>query len=109
MKANKYGATKTIVDGITFHSKKEAKRYGELKLLERADDICGLVLQPRYKLVVNGQLICTYVGDFLYTQKHYNGTSTQIVEDVKGHRTREYINKAKLFQALFPHLTLVET
>lgn len=104
MKPNKYRAAKTVVDGVTFHSKKEAMRYSELKLLERAKDIRDLTLQPRYKLVVNCQLICTYVGDF-----YYRRGSAEIVEDVKGFRNREYINKAKLFKALYPHLTLVET
>ena len=32
---SKFGAKKTVVDGITFDSKAEAKRYGELKQLER--------------------------------------------------------------------------
>jgi len=36
MKYNKYHNTKTIIDGITFDSKLEGKRYTELKKLEKA-------------------------------------------------------------------------
>jgi dsDNA-binding SOS-regulon protein len=43
---NKYNAKKTVVDGITFHSKKEADRYCELRLLQKAGQISHLELQP---------------------------------------------------------------
>jgi hypothetical protein len=49
---NKYRNIKTIVDGITFASKKEAKRYSELKLLERAGMITDLELQPAFNLIL---------------------------------------------------------
>lgn len=48
MKTNKYNAKKTIIDGIEFDSRTEAKRYGELKILERGGIISGLTLQPRF-------------------------------------------------------------
>jgi hypothetical protein len=92
----KYRNRKTVVDGITFHSAKEAKRYGELKMLERAGEITGLQLQPRFKLDVCGRHVCTYVGDFQYLER--NGGV--VVEDVKGHRTETYKVKAKLFHAV---------
>ena len=47
---NKYHAIKTTVDGITFDSRAEARRYRELKLLERAGVIENLVLQPKFEL-----------------------------------------------------------
>ena len=50
MARNKYGARKTVIDGITFDSKREAIRYQELKLLERAGEIKDLELQPKYIL-----------------------------------------------------------
>jgi hypothetical protein len=95
----KYGNRKTVVDGITFASAKEARRYGELKLLQRAGEVFGLRLQPRFPLKVNGHLICTYVGDFEYCPK--DQSAAPIVEDAKGFRTPEYKLKAKLFEALF--------
>lgn len=69
---SKYHATKTVVDGITFDSKKEAKRYAELKLLERAGAIRDLRRQVRYELIsafdVPGKHYrpTSYVADFVY-------------------------------------------
>ena len=48
---NKYGNKKTVVDGITFDSRKEAKRYQELKLLEKAGEIKDLRRQVKYELI----------------------------------------------------------
>lgn len=97
----KFRNIKTTVDGIEFSSKKEAKRYGELKLLERAGEIHGLAVQPRFPLRVGDKLVCNYVGDFLYTLKDAAGEL--IVEDVKSPITRKhpvYRIKVKLFEAL---------
>lgn len=95
---SKYGAVRTEVDGITFASKKEARRYSELKLLERSGDISELSLQPRFPLTVGRHRICTYVGDFTYRDR---GTGVVVVEDAKGFKTPEYKLKAKLFEALY--------
>ena len=92
----KYGAIKTVVDGITFASKKEAKRYTELKLLEREGEISRLELQPRYDITINGVKVCTYVGDFRYFTK-----AKQVLEDCKGFKTPLYRLKAKLVRALY--------
>lgn len=96
---SKYRAIKEIVDGFTFASQKEARRYGQLKLLVRAGQIQDLQLQPRFPLIVNGKKVCTYVGDFSYTED-----SKRVIEDTKGFRTREYIIKYKLLKALQPDL-----
>lgn len=96
---NKFHAIKTVVDGITFDSKREAKRYQDLKLLQRAGEIQDLVVDKaslRYKLEVNGVLIGKYTGDFGYTEK-----GVRILEDVKGVRTRDYILRKKLMKALY--------
>ncbi len=95
---NKFRAIRTEVDGISFASKKESRRYSELRLLERAGKIYNITLQPRFPLTVNGKLICTYVADFSY----YNSgiMSKLIVEDAKGIKTPVYKLKAKLFEAI---------
>lgn len=87
---SKYGAKPTVVDGHKFPSKKEAKRYGELKLMERAGAIAGLELQPRFPIVINGEAVrypsgvaLEYRGDFKYTDTK---TRRVVVEDVKGVR-----------------------
>ncbi|MFA7282159.1 MAG: DUF1064 domain-containing protein [Sterolibacterium sp.] len=97
-KPNKYRNVRTEVDGIKFASKREAARYGQLKLLEREGEIRNLKLQPRYPLCVGGLLVCTYVADFEYSWAVLPDTVT---EDVKGGKTREFIIKAKLFHALY--------
>lgn len=70
---SKYNAVKTIIDGIKFDSKAEARRYSELKLLERSGLISKLKLQPRYNLMPSytngkGQKIraIDYIADFEY-------------------------------------------
>ena len=110
----KYHSKKTVIDGITFDSKKEAERYSELKLLERCGAISNLELQKVYELIPaqyelyerygkNGQRLkdgkkcieksCVYKADFVYID---NETGQQVVEDVKGFRTKEYKIKKKL-------------
>lgn len=97
-KRPKYRNRRTVVDGISFASAKEARRYGELKLLERAGEIENLTLQPRFRLEVNGKHVTTYVADFLYGLK--GDASSLIVEDAKGFKTDAYKIKAKLFEAV---------
>jgi hypothetical protein len=94
----KYGAIRTEVDGVTFASRAEARRYVELKLLERAGEIECLELQPRYLLVVNGVKIGAYVGDFKYLDTR---TGRRTVEDVKGVKTPVFRLKSKLVKALY--------
>lgn len=94
---SKFGAVKTIVDGIEFDSKAEARRYSELRLLERAGKIRNLERQVRYDLDVNGVRIGFYKADFRYWDQASN---QQIVEDVKGMRTPVFAIKAKLMKAL---------
>lgn len=96
----KYKSKKTIIDGITFDSKKEAKRYSELKLLLKSGQITDLELQKEFILLPsrkgeNGKVkerSVKYKADFVYRDK--NGK--QIVEDTKGFKTAEYIIKRKL-------------
>ena len=95
-KANKYSAIKTEVDGIIFDSKKEAARYTELRLLERAGGISDLRLQVKYEFIINGHKIGSYRSDF-----EYNEEGKHIVEDCKGIRHRDYIWRRKLMLALF--------
>ena len=101
MNVSKYRNQKTIVDGITFDSKKEANRWAELKLLERAGKITFLQRQVSYVLVPkqvrDGKMIerpVVYKADFAY--KDENGED--VVEDVKSPatKTQVYILKRKL-------------
>ena len=102
--AHKYNARKTAIDGITFDSLKEAGRYQELKLAERAGIIEGLTLKPRFTLQPgfsdnqgNRIRAITYTADFQYME---NGRS--VVEDVKGFETKTWNIKKKIFLYLYP-------
>lgn len=104
-KPNKYKAIKTTVDGIEFHSKKEAKRYSELKILQQGGAITDLVTQPVYPCKVNGHVVCTYIADFRYWDRL---TGTTVVEDTKGMRTDVYKLKKRLVEAIYS-ITITET
>ncbi len=95
---SKYHNQKTLHNGIQFDSRKEADRYRDLLLLERAGKIRNIELQPRYDLVVNGQKLGFYKADFRYEVR---ATGEVIVEDVKGVRTAVYCLKKKLVKALY--------
>ena len=106
-KMNKYNAKKTEVNGITFASKGEAKRYNHLLLLEEAKAISDLQLQPKFllqdKFICNGEKVraINYIADFSYIE---NGK--QIVEDFKGVETEVFKLKKKLF--LFKYGEIIE-
>jgi hypothetical protein len=98
-KRAKYGNTKTTVDGIKFDSRKEANRFCELKLLQKAGAISALELQPEFPIVMNGKRVAKYCGDFRYEQY-----GSVVVEDVKSPVTRRdpvYRLKKKLVEAQY--------
>ena len=99
----KYRNKPTEVDGIMFDSKKEARRWGELKLLEKAGGISKIKRQPEYHLSVNGVMICKYSADFEYYDHKWCPERKLIVEDVKSPATRKnpaYRIKKKLMKAI---------
>ena len=102
---NKFGAKKTIVDGITFASKKEATRYCELKYLVSIGAINDLELQPKVPLMVNGKKIGNYIGDFAYVE---NGE--RVLEDVKSKATVTpvYRLKKKILETYEPPVVIRE-
>lgn len=99
-KKSKYSNEKTIVDGHEFMSKREAKYYSELKLLQRAGEIFDLVLQPKFPIVMNGQVICNVIADFSFEEKANLGR--RVVVDVKGFWTDVSRLKWKMAKASYP-------
>jgi hypothetical protein len=111
---NKYHNKKITIDGVTSDSKKEARRFQELKILEKAGQISKLERQVKFTLIPAqrepdiigarggrkpGKLIereCAYFADFAYIEKQENGEKVVVVEDTKGMKTPEYIIKRKL-------------
>lgn len=106
----KYHAKKTVVDGITFDSKKEANRYIVLKRQEMAGTISDLKLQVRFELLptikLPGETLRKkgYIADFTY---RYDGKL--IVEDVKGFKTPIYSLKKHLLIFNNPGINFLET
>ena len=101
---SKYKAIKTQhPDRTWFDSKKEAKRYAELLILQRAGEISNLELQPRYNMILNGVKICSYSADF-----RYQDGLELVVEDVKGYKTPVYNLKKKMMKA-FHSIEIFET
>ena len=99
-KPNKYFAKKTVAMGLTFDSRWEAERWGQLKSMERAGAIDQLERQIKYELNVNGQKICSYIADYTYLLLDEDGSSRFIVEDAKGVLTPEFRLKKKLMLAI---------
>ena len=108
---NKYGNKKVVVDGHPFDSKKEARRYGELKLLARAGKIKDLELQPKFELIPTIRTETetlervSYYADFRYFDLTKN---CEVVEDVKGYKTSVYILKKKLLLHKYPNINFRE-
>lgn len=102
---NKYGAAPTVVDGVRFASKAEAKRFAELRLLEAAGEILDLRLQPSYELQpaftdASGrrQQAIRYTADFAYREP---GNPREVVEEVKGFLDTAAAIRIRLF--LYQH------
>jgi hypothetical protein len=103
---NKYNAVKTTCVGRETHlhdSQREARRCEELQLMVKAGIITELTNQPVFDLVINGQKVCAYRGDFRYRDR-----GVLVVEDVKGHATALYRLKKKLMKALL-EIEILET
>ena len=79
MTRSKYGAVKTVRDGITFDSRLEADRWTTLRSWERMGQISGLERQVKFPLSVNGIKIGDYIADFRY---FFGGGF--VIEDAKG-------------------------
>jgi hypothetical protein len=94
---SKFGNIPQRVDGIFFHSKKEARHYKVLKAMQQAGIIRDLETQPRFKLDINGVHIANYFADFKYWD---NELDCEVVVDVKGVRTEVYKLKKRLMKAI---------
>jgi Protein of unknown function (DUF1064) len=105
---SKYGAKRTIVDGIWFDSGKEARRYGELKLLENAGKISNLETQPAFPIDVvalwrprQTRIIrCGFfTADFRYVDL---ATGEVVIEDTKSlpTKTTAYRLRKRLVEAI---------
>lgn len=94
-------AKRHFAHGIWFDSKKEARRWGELLLMQRAGQITGLrrqcpiILQGRDGpiLTATGREMI-YRADFVYIE-----AGEEVVEDAKGHPSDIYLIKKAILAA----------
>lgn len=88
----KYNNKKIKLDGITFDSLREGRRYEELKMMEKAGEIEDLVCHPRFLIVLNNKKICSVVLDFSYFLISQQRT---VYEDIKSEATALPMSKLK--------------
>lgn len=105
-KGTKYHSRKIEINGISFSSRKEGRRYQELKFMEDKGLISNLELQKRYVIFPKqkDERKIDYIADFYYIDEKGN----EIVEDTKGMRTSTYIIKRKLFKFFYPEIKFIE-
>lgn len=106
----KYNAQTQTVDGISFHSKKEAQYYGQLKLEKRCGMIKDFQRQVTFDLFAltdvdspenyDCKRVCTHIVDFLVTLPE----GLQEVREVKGFATDVWDLKRKIFEANYPQI-----
>lgn len=107
---SKYRAKKTVVDGITFDSKKEADFYCELKMLRMAGEVIDFErqvtfeLQPKFKYSGKTERAIKYIADFVV---HYKD-GRNVVVDVKGDKTDVYRIKRKMLLYKHPDIIFEE-
>lgn len=104
-KANKFRAVRTELDGYKFDSKREAAVYAELKLRERAKEVCGLSVHPKFQIAVRDHHIADYTADFQFYETapgDMNAWRLRVI-DVKSPPTakkRDFILIRKLMKAV---------
>lgn len=105
MRMSKYGNRRITVDGETFDSQREYRRWCELRLMEKAGLIKELRRQVKFVLIPaqrsGGKVAereCAYIADFVYLEKMGLNEWKTVVEDAKGCRTEVYKIKRKLMR-----------
>lgn len=97
---HKYNAIPTTIDNVSFSSRKEAKRYCELKLLRQSGEIIFFLMQTPFHLPGKVKYVCDF------TIFWANGEVT--FEDVKGMKTSIYIMKKKMVEELYSPVKIIE-
>ena len=110
-KKSKYHNEKVVLDGITFDSKKEARYYANLLIQKKAGLVKEFELQPVFILqdsyrTKDGKKVreIVYKADFRVTYTN----NRQVIVDVKGHKTKEYLLKKKMLLFRYPDIEFEE-
>lgn len=112
-KGNKFGAKKTIIDGIKFDSKREAEYYSQLKIMQRGGLIQSFKRQVSFDLFAHSSVslgsfthpteIAHHIVDFLVINLRGN----REVHEVKGMETDVWKLKRKIFEANYPEIKYI--
>ena len=94
MLKHKFRAIPTELDGIKFASRKEARRYKELRLLEKSGELLFFLRQVPFHLPANVKYVCVFLC--------FWQDDTVTIEDVKGIKTPLYVLKKKQVEAIYP-------
>jgi hypothetical protein len=94
---HKFNAKAQVIDKQRFASKKEAKRYLELKELRRIGEVVFFLPQVRFPIYGTGK---KYACDFMVFWKDESVT----IEDVKGMKTDVYKLKKELIESEYPFM-----
>jgi hypothetical protein len=114
---NKMGNQKIVIDGMLFPSIRQANHYCELKILRDQGEIVDFLCEVNFPVsdgyYKDGKWVrpIVYRADFVVIkQKRVNiSTVCEIqIHEPKGHRTRAYINKRKLFEKRYPEYEFIE-
>jgi hypothetical protein len=109
-KPSKYhNKPQTDEDGTRHASTKQQRRWHDLKLLEKADEIMWLRREVEFPLAVNGQDCGSYIADHVYMERVINRVTRhqeawrEVIEDVKSEATKTpvYLLKKKLMKAIY--------
>ena len=112
-KRHKYNAKSIVIDGHKFPSKKEGKRYLELKLQQHCGFIKNLELQPRYILQDGFRRKGKWISQIAFTPDfRYHKDCEIFVEDVKGGnatKTEAYSIRKRLLLKKELDINFIET
>jgi hypothetical protein len=92
---HKYGATPTVVDGIRFDSKREARCYESLKARQQAGEVAFFLRQVPIHLPGGTKLVIDFLVFFT------DGRQPEFM-DAKGHETAVFKVKRREVEAAYP-------
>ena len=96
--SGRFKAKHVKIDGHTFDSKLEGRRYSQLKLMQAGGKISHLKPHPELHLTVNGVDCGTYTPDFGYIE-----ADKIVIEEVKGFvLPNEFKRFWRIVRALYP-------
>lgn len=102
---HKYRASPTVVDGIRFDSKLEARYYERLLLRQAAGEVVGFLRQVPIHLPGKTKLVVDFL-EFRRRAWHKEGELVPVFVDTKGFETEVFKVKVRQVRELYPWIRL---